>query len=299
MDTDGRMQVSPEAVQQMIDALRQYQARVDATVSDVTRTVGARFQSLNRTRDEAQLELHRWQDELFACDANDDREHLQSRLDRAQERLDRIDRLIEESAEALVHFKRSRAEIQDCVSRGVPRAVGYLEEKHKELIEYLSLAFPGEYGAYVNVRTPVATSTPRLDSTQPLVEDMTVLALPPGFQWVRVDDISKADDLRPEERFSKVTAEEVESGFRILKQEVLPALQVDPARSADFFRQCDSESNRVYANGALRVYEAFFGESHIALTHHPVEGTIGVTNGRHRIQVARRLGWTSVPARFI
>jgi hypothetical protein len=293
------MQVSPEALQHLIDALRRYQAKVDAEVSEVNRTVSARLQRLNESRDEAQREVRRRREDLLACDEDDDYGLVQSRLERAEDWLDRIDRRIGEVSDVLGYFKRSRAGVQESISRGIPQAVGYLEAKHKELLEFLSVALPGEHRAAAVAKRAALSSDSGMFPTVTAAEDVTALSLPAGFQWVRLDHISRSDDLRPEEKFSKVPEDEVENGFRLLKEEVLPALQVDPSRAADFFREYDAQKDRHDGSGSLSVFEAFFGDTHIRLTRKPGDLALGVTNGRHRIHLARKLGWTAIPARLV
>lgn len=300
MSSDGEMHVSTEALLQLSEALRRYQAKVDTAMSDVNRNIGTRLQRLNEACDEARWEVRRRRDDLSARDEDEDYGRLQSRLERAEEHYHRIERRIREVEDVLRVFKRSRAGVQDSLSRGIPRAVGYLESKHTELIEYLSVGLPGEHGiAGVAEKSFSPRESIASPFAAPAADDVAAFPLPAGFHWVRLEDISRADDLRSEEKFSKVSLEEVENGFQLLKQEILPAIQNDPTRSVDYFRQCDTEMNRTYAGGALRVFEAFFGESHIVLSRHPDDESLRVTNGRHRIHVARELGWSSVPARTI
>lgn len=294
------MHASPEALQDLIEALRRYQSKVDVAVIDINRTVSARIQYLNQLCDDARREVRNCRDDLYSCDDEEDSDFLQRRLDRAEERLERIERRIGEVADALHYFKRNRAGLQDSISNGIPKAVNYLESKHRELVEYLSVVLPGEHGSSVSpVESSSLNNAKESIADDPEKDNLTAFTLPTGFQWIRLEDIDPSDDLRPEETHSKVTKEEVVNGFRMLQQDILPELQLSPERSTDYFLQCDMEKGQSYTEGTLRVYEAFFGESHIALSRSLSNGLFGVTNGRHRIKVARELGWSSVPARII
>ena len=125
------------------------------------------------------------------------------------------------------------------------------------------------------------------------------MPLPSGFQWVRLNEISAGDDLRPDEGFPKVSEAEMGQGLFHLMTVILPALAANPGARSDDFRERDHEQQLEFQAGSQHAYEAFFGNDAIALTRQPGSSAYGVTNGRHRIHVARRNGWVALPVRVV
>lgn len=69
--------------------------------------------------------------------------------------------------------------------------------------------------------------------------------------------------------------------------------------SSDHFARIDRGKGSSYAEGKQRVYDAFFGDDCITLDRGPSDGKYGVTNGRHRLRIARALGWEAVPVKIL
>jgi len=71
------------------------------------------------------------------------------------------------------------------------------------------------------------------------------------------------------------------------------------AENSAYFFSLDQQAGVSYANGLLRVYEAFFGSEpiHLSRVKGAPQWTVG--NGRHRILVAKELGWKAIPAQTV
>ncbi|MEM4282825.1 MAG: hypothetical protein QXN89_04105 [Candidatus Woesearchaeota archaeon] len=160
---------------------------------------------------------------------------------------------------------------------------------------------------YLSVEVPLperpvsGTSVPV--SPTPLADaDMTHYALPEGFKWVPLEEIHMEDVLSKDE-FQKVNWEEMLEGMRKLP-EVLEVLKGRMNQSfvdnSIYLMQLDQQAGRKYATGLQRIYESFFGSEPIRLE--PCVDSKGnftkwrIINGRHRVQVAKELKWTAVPA---
>jgi hypothetical protein len=101
-------------------------------------------------------------------------------------------------------------------------------------------------------------------------------------------------DIGPD-HFAKVSYATIAAGIARLANEVKP--QVDRGEGRDYFRKRDGEAGLDYAHGLESVYDAFYGGDPIRLTKSA--GRYSVTNGRHRLLVARKLGLESVPASVV
>jgi hypothetical protein len=130
--------------------------------------------------------------------------------------------------------------------------------------------------------------------------DLTHYALPPGFRWIPLDEIEI--EHIPESEFHKVSSNTMQEGLARLG-EVLERLQerlTEPfTDNSIYFMRLDRQAGRANEEGLLRVYEAFFGQDHIHLTRIKGSTRWRIDNGKHRIQVARALGWQAIPAEAV
>jgi hypothetical protein len=141
------------------------------------------------------------------------------------------------------------------------------------------------------------------------VVDLSSYVLPEGFRWVSLEEIDMGEI--PREEFQKVDYETMKKGLEKLP-EVLERMQGLLNREAgdgeervkkydysSYFWRIDRQAGRSYEEGLQRVYDAFFGTDHIRLSRFKGSLYWRVDNGRHRIQVARDLGWKFIPAKVI
>ena len=260
-----------------------------------------RFKRLEAVQEDAKRVVWRLKRELSSCD-EDDRDSLEKDLEEAEEWLRKVDYWIGQVADALPPMKRANQNIHALVEKRLPCAARFLTEKLARFAEYARLAIPHEGVASQRMGAAMPSSTLANVAAADLAGQpgrITELPLPSGFQWISLDSISRDDDLRPDETFHKVPKPDVISGFSRLKDEVLTGLRGDLSRGSDYFRELDNGRGLTYENGTQRIYEAFFGQDCIALERGRSDGNYGITNGRHRIHVARELGWVAVPARVL
>lgn len=97
------------------------------------------------------------------------------------------------------------------------------------------------------------------------------------------------------ESFRKTGYATMREGTQRLDEVVLPAVR--NGADGEHFAAMDAQRGLGYEHGYQRVYEAFFGDDCLRLDARP-DGSFGVTNGYHRIHVARELGLRSLPARI-
>ena len=114
-----------------------------------------------------------------------------------------------------------------------------------------------------------------------------------------LEHISRRDDLRHDEGFSKVSEHDMRRAFGTLRRQVLPHLQSHPEANGLTFLELDGYTTEGTPKPRQKAYDVFFGQEAIVLDGPYSDGTFSVTNGRHRIQVARELGWPAVPVRVI
>ena len=309
VDLDNSAYVSVEAIQKALEAFRGFRARSSTLIEKVAYDVTHRLDHLQRVREDLAREVNNYREQLADCD-DDDRARIQDLADEAEESLRHLDTKLSQVAPSLASFKRANQLVGSTIDERLPKAIARLDEKLADAtaIESEPLAVARETSevsmvqdlqrSTISIAPPAASNSASNGSLDPATRFFRV-SLPNDVVWIQLADISRADDLRPDERFHKVSEPDVRKGFSILETEILPALERDPTVSAAYFAEVDRVKNRVYSVGAQRVFEAFFGTESIVVTPGRNVGKLGVTNGRHRIHVARQLGWSAVPARLI
>jgi hypothetical protein len=112
---------------------------------------------------------------------------------------------------------------------------------------------------------------------------------------VRLDRIDTGDSqVSGPGSFRKTDYATMRDGVQRLDEVILPA--VKGGAGHDYFAAMDAQRGLSHERGYLRVYEAFFGDDSLRLDANP-GGGYTVTNGYHRIYVARELGLQTLPAR--
>ncbi len=129
------------------------------------------------------------------------------------------------------------------------------------------------------------------------LDSIVQFSLPPGFRWVSLEHISRHDDLAGDEGFDKVSENEMRRGFGTLRRQVLPYLANHPNANGLTFLELDGWTAEGVRSREQKAYDAFFGDEPIVLDGPYPDGTFRDTNGRHRIKVARELGWPAVPVK--
>jgi len=117
-----------------------------------------------------------------------------------------------------------------------------------------------------------------------------------GIQDVPVDKIDVSTSyVKNEADFKKVSHQDMAKGMQTLQGEIRPA--VSNGADGEYFYQLDQQRGLDYAHGSQRVYEAFYGQEPIRLEK--IGDRYNVTNGYHRLFVAKEMGIETIPASVI
>lgn len=117
-----------------------------------------------------------------------------------------------------------------------------------------------------------------------------------GIRDVPVRDLPAPDDINGPEDFKKVPYPEMVAGCKSLET-MKPYIESGQGASSDYWRSVDEHYGTDPAKGYRQVYEAFYGDDAILLDKSG--NSYDITNGRHRIFVAKQLGLETIPARVI
>lgn len=265
--------------------------------------------SLDACNDAAERALEELEDEVSArerrlrslereaaardADDEDGAGSMAAEIEEAERELRSIRAAVDEVESHLAAYRRAADRAQELFAAGTPRAQAFLERKQGEAGAYVALSPPGHSAAVrLNQR---GVAIPLADSGR-AGGVLPTAVLPPGFRWIAVAEVDspRLDDAA----FHKVAPGEVERGYRELAGRIVPALaRTGPDEVRDELARLDAAEGRGGADGIEKVYDAFFGDDAIYLSRRAGDARWTVTNGQHRLEIARRLGITHVPAR--
>ncbi|MBP1468940.1 hypothetical protein EYB53_024745 [Candidatus Chloroploca sp. M-50] len=171
----------------------------------------------------------------------------------------------------------------------VPSARAFLDNRTAEIQAYLA---PG--AATATNQAPVTTPPPSPTGMQniPTAGGSTKH----NIQMIALDQIDlSTSTVTGSQDFRKVSVQEMIEGFHKLQHVVAPA--VAQGADGDDFAQMDAAQGLDYAHGYQRIFDAFYGDSHIRLEK--IGTTYTIINGQHRLFIARQLGVKAVPASVV
>ena len=255
--------------------------------------------ALEELEDEVSAREHRLRSlerEAAARDADDEdgAGSLDAEIEEAERELRSLRAAVDEFESGLAAYRRAADRAQEWFAAGAPRAQAFLERKQGEADAYVALSPPGRSSS-LRLGARAAAIPPAASGGAGAA--LPSAGLPPGFHWILVAEVDspRMDDAA----FRKVAPDEVERGYRELAGRILPALaRAAPEEVWDELGRLDAAEGRGTADGIQKVYDAFFGDDAIYLDRRAGDARWNVTNGQHRLEIARRLGITHVPARI-
>jgi len=222
----------------------------------------------------------------------------QRELDEALEHLNEVRRAADQVRSAAEDFLHSARQL-DGVSRERMRLARlYLQAKTRELHSYRAVSHPAAPPSTAARARPAVTSVSSVAGVGAAAADAGISRFcERGFVAINVAEIPdeeigslSADD------FHKYPHEEMLMGARRFDLEVRPAAEAGSGR--DYFQQKDRESGADYEHGLERLYDSYYGSEPIRVTKLK-SGRLEVTNGRHRLFVAKEAGIRTVPVSLV
>ncbi len=290
--------LSVSALTDLDDALARFGSRAKECMETVQASLRSQMAELAARREEAQRQIRVC--EINCAEASDEElEYFERQLEEAKDRLYLVKRWQTKAEESCQSYFAAARHFERIATDHIPKAQLKLREKNDQSAEYLEVQLDSDVQSFQRAELP-----PQPRQTNPSaseiskVDSMQQFSLPPGFRWVSLEHISRRDDLRRDEGFSKVSEHDMRRGFGTLRRQVLPYLQEHPDTNGLTFLGLDGYTTEGAPKPRQKAYDVFFGQEAIVLDGPYPDGTFSVTNGRHRIKVARDLGWSAVPVRF-
>lgn len=297
-------------------------ALCDEAISDARRrlaSVERRGQELNWERDNA---LH----DLLQVDDDDDDYYERSRLTDANDNCAFATQLQSEAMDAVRNLEKRLRMIQGQTAKNCHTASALYERKAEQVATYLAItpetghvAPSGSEASQDGAReSKELGAPPRVQEVQQApvshLKQRAAAAsnagLPKGFVWIELEEVGDQDFIHDPDQFRKVSRSKMERGLRLLESELLPLLADDPTLSEEDVMALDRERGTEFdENGFIHldslhaVWRAFLNPSSSAETIRiggvHTDGSLQVTDGRHRLGVARELGITRLPGKFL
>lgn len=301
---NDRVDASVTAIQGMEIAVGRLAGAVSERLPIVEGELRRVSESLEERHAELKTEVSSLRDQISSAAEDEDAGWMQRRLEEAEEELGTVRRQIARLSETAAAYRAQARAVEGLANEQSMHTREYLREAADDLKRYIAFdlddatSCPRERA----VRSPSAGSRSGSPGGACAADrfDPTGVPLPVGFVWIPIDAIDRSAEsggFANADQFKKVTREEFIRGYEALRNEILPAVaRLGATADSSFFARLDQEHGRPHEFGIQRPFDAFFGSDHIRLSRGSEAELFNVTNGRHRIVVAVKLGWKAVPA---
>ncbi|MCO5067978.1 MAG: hypothetical protein M9910_04715 [Kiritimatiellae bacterium] len=299
-DSAGAYIESEDALEHFGAALGGFAVSLTEELATIQRQGGAAVERIRDRRDSCAVHLQRLEAELDAEDESDSVAFQVAAIEAARAELERVTAILMLAEDHLARMNETILRLRPLAEAHIPIARKFLMDKVSLLRSYHAVRLDLD-GSTDSTHPAARGDDKNAGGGLPSWEDITQVALPGGFVWVRLDDIALQDELKNVQHpgdFSKVAYDEMRSGAQRFVEHVLPVVAKDPSHAtSEHFAELDRAAGVTYEHGLQRVFEAYLGRwTPIYLCRGQTDERFSITNGRHRIKVASDLGWTAVPA---
>lgn len=209
---------------------------------------------------------------------------------------------------AISEFHKHIRRLRELATANVDKANAYLENKIVTVEKYR--AVQPEIAKFIATDSDMATLVQcNVVTTAQSLATNTLNGLAANEQsldsdqwvgtWTNNFDLSNLpspEDIEGASDFRKVKFDEMKDGLSKL-QEMKPIIEQGVGNSKDYWANIDNEKGLDYPNGYQRVYEAFYGNEPIRVIKNG--NNYEITNGRHRIWSAKKLGIKTLPLMLV
>jgi hypothetical protein len=274
---------------------------------DQLRSHSYRLEEIGRARLD---ELSDAYDTLAALDEDDDGWAERRRLEAAQEAMQEFREVASELQDAQSRFQTQLSRFAGRGSSLAATAIEAISAKIAAAEAYLAIQVPSATGGVRSADAGGASpgSAGHAGSTSATVAADDLGPLPPGFAWVRLKDLSGEDFIEDPALFEKVDHARMLRGVALLRDEILPRVNANPALGRDDVARLDAERGTAWTaqgfphpESLATIWDAFLDkrrEADVVVISRIPDGRYEVINGRHRLGIARKLGMTAIPCKM-
>ena len=286
--------ISPQTISEFKDGLNRFGGKTKDILGLLALEFQARQDILLKRYGAVLADVERLRRDLQSAGGDESgRRWLRAKLANAEESLEVIGRWKRKVSSAYEVYAYESRRLLHQASDRIPRAQIYLTEKLGLLRDYQSLHIE-ELDNSLSVVGPEASS-----SKVEVPSDLRNVSLPPSFQWVSLPEIdihAPAESNLTEAQAGSRSLVDIRKDFEILKDRVL-ARMFENQRTGRSNQPWDLETDFKGDEEAERVFDTFFGSKHYIYVVRGQNDTLfRVINGLDRLNVAKDLGWRSIPA---
>lgn len=311
---DNRIHVeSVLALPHLYDALGKFSADLLEKIRNAERIVNNYLNEMAERCRRLENECRSCENEYDSADSEeDDMEYLAYQCRKAREKLNRAMRIQRDAVEASQNLARSINRVNEVAGERLENARDFIKQKIEELNSYLALQVDSDsYNSRPSLSVTSdngnngANGTSILNLSKNSMAEISRIKLPEGFAWIDLDKLSEREivELPTLKDFGGkgVTYEDMKDGLCALERDILPVLRNSAGNiSADIFEARSYKDHAGSDRPVKKIFNVFFGTQ---VNHEPIHIDYSVPdalytliqNGRHRIKVARDLGWKAIP----
>jgi hypothetical protein len=294
------------ALEELEISLGRFSHTTRETVSTAQRQIDNQTQALEEIVTARRRAVERWQETYDAADdEDDDTAYILRQLHEAEEKYNEARNWQRRVDAVCGDFARRATEATYLADEHADQARLFLKDRLRELYEYVGLKSSSHVGSQnVGLAAPVNSAVGSNSADGSIeVSDLAALSLPKGFDWIRIDELSPAHltNLPSHDEFRKgLSAADMREGLELLRTRILPEIQLNPTHATrEYFEELDRVENRSVVNSLGEIFNAYFGSDEpVRVDRFKGDKFFRIGNGRHRIAVARELGWTVIPGRI-
>jgi hypothetical protein len=230
------------------------------------------------------------------------------RLEAAQDALQEFRDVASECHDARRRFEAAVAELAERGATLAAAAFAGIEAKIEAADGYLAIHVPAASGNAGATGGGSSASAASVASPQAAAADDRFGRLPKGFAWVSLADLPNEDFVTDPDLFKKTKRAEMLRGVALLRDEILPMVNANPALNRDDIARLDQQRGTawttegfIHPNSLTTVWDAFLDprrEAEVVVVGRMPDGSYDVINGRHRLGIARELGMTAMPCKL-
>lgn len=280
----GQLRGDERALDALAAAIRDWQRDARGLLAQADARLRAQSDAVARTRAQRANHLRALETALQTCPP-DSPERGQLVLDAraAEEALARATAAEQEMNEILTEFRMLERQTQASADGGAERAGADLRRRTEAIKDYRAATVPSSEPGLASGAGP--TSTPGSALAQRGLTEVSLDQIDYSDNPI-LDEFTRGGATRGDYRWAVSTWADV----------VEPAVRDGHDRS--YFEARDAERGASGWRQTANVYDMFLGSDPIALSRRP-DGKLDPQSGRHRIEIARELGLTHLPARLL
>lgn len=280
----GQLQADEGALEALSTAIRAWRRDAVGILAQADAQLRGQSDAIERTRSQRANRLSALNAALSACDAESpERGRLMLAAGEAEEALARATQALQEMDEVRAEFRILERQTRASTDGGTERADADLRRRAEAIKAYHAAGLPSP------AATGPAGGVPSSGGGDAIAQR--------GLAQVPLDQVDFSDNpildgfgkggaTRGDYRWAVSTWADV----------VEPAVRDGADRS--YFEARDAERGATGWRQTANVYDVFLGSKPISLSRRP-DGSLDPQSGRHRIEVARELGITHLPARLL